>query len=126
MSDAPAVPDVASAVAAGVRDFNRGRYLKAQETWEAAWRDAPGEERPFLEALVQLAGGLHMRTRRGGTRGAEHLLARALATLEDAGERRHGVDVARLVADFAAYHESVRTSRREHRLLDALRIPKIR
>jgi len=118
--------DVPAAVAAGVRLFNRGRYLEAQELWEATWRDAPADERSFLEALVQLAGGLHLRTQRGGTRGAEHLLGRALATLEEVGASRHGVDVARLLAEFGAYHDGMRASRRPHRLLDAFTVPKIR
>lgn len=126
MSDDPeAAPDASEAVARGVRLFNRRRYLAAQQVWEAAWQAATPEDRPFLEALVQLAGGLHMRTRRGGTRGAEHLIAQALATLEDAGSARHGVDVERLVADFGAYHQQLREERRPHRLLDAFRIPKI-
>ena len=84
MSEAP---DAERALARGVRLFNLGRYLAAHEIWEAAWRDAADEDRRFLEALVQLAAGLHLRTRRAGTRGAEHLLSQALATLEDFGRR---------------------------------------
>ena len=59
----------------GVRLFNFGRYLSAQQVWEDIWRAAPAEERPFLEGLVQLAAALHLRTRRGATRGAVHLLS---------------------------------------------------
>ena len=80
-------------VARGLRFFNRGRYLSAQEVWEEAWRAAPAEERGFLEGLVQLAAGLHLRTRRGATRGAVHLLALALVTLEDYRPAAHGIDV---------------------------------
>lgn len=119
-------PTVAAAVRAGIRLFNRGRYLEAQELWEASWREAEGPDRPFLEALVQLAGGVHLRLERGGTRGAEHLLARALATLEDAGDVRHGVDVARLREEFGAYFEAVRAARAPHRLWDAVPVPRIR
>jgi len=53
------------ALGRGLRLFNRGRYLSAQEVWEEAWRAAPAEERGFLEGLVQLAAALHLRTRRG-------------------------------------------------------------
>src|SRR5439155_26574938 len=60
------------ALGRGVRLFNRGRYLSAQEVWEEAWRAAPAEERGFLEGLVQLAAALHLRTRRGATRGSVH------------------------------------------------------
>ena len=110
----------------GVRLFNRGRYLSAQEAWEEAWRAAPAEERAFLEALVQLAAALHLRTRRGATRGAVHLLAQALITLEDYRPAAHGIDVEALVTDFTAYLDWVKAVDRPHRVLDRLRIPRLR
>jgi len=118
--------DLPAAVAKGMRLFNRRRYLSAQQMWEASWREAPAEDRAFLEALVQLAAALHLRTRRGATRGAEHLLAQALATMEDQRPGRHGVDVDALLADFGSWHDWLRETRRPHRLLDALRIPRLR
>lgn len=125
MTDA-APPDVPRAVGQGVRLFNRGRYFSAQQVWEAAWREAEGSDRAFLEALVQLAGGLHLRTRRGGTRGAEHLMSQALATLEDFRPQAHGIDVAAALEEFGAYVAWVKESRRPHRFLDRLRIPRLR
>jgi len=94
--------------------------------WEAAWQDAPAEERPFLEALVQLAGALHLRTRRGGTRGAVHLLSQALILLEQCEPAMHGVDVAAAVREFSAYREWVESVGRPHRFLDRMRIPRLR
>jgi len=115
-----------SGVGRGVGLFNRGRYLSAQEVWEEAWRTAPAEERGFLEGLVQLAAALHLRTRRGATRGAVHLLAQALITLEDYRPAAHGVDVEALVAEFSAYLDWVKAIDRPHRLLDRLRVPRLR
>jgi predicted metal-dependent hydrolase len=123
VSDAP---DVGAALARGVRLFNLGRYMAAHEIWEATWRTAEDDDRPFLEALVQLAAGLHLRTRRGGTRGAEHLLSQALATLEDFRPARHGLDVTRLLDEYGGYVDWVRSIKRPHRLLDARRIPRLR
>jgi predicted metal-dependent hydrolase len=123
MSDAP---DPAAALGRGVRLFNLGRYMAAHEIWETVWRDATQEDRPFFEALVQLAAGLHLRTKRAGTRGAEHLLSQALATLEDAMPARHGLDVARLVTEFGAYVDWVREIKRPHKLLDGRKIPRLR
>ena len=114
------------AVGRGVRLFNRGRYLSAQEVWEEAWRAAPAEERAFLEGLVQLAAALHLRTRRGATRGAVHLLAQALVLLEEYRPAAHGIDVEALVLDFAAYLDWMKAVDRPHRLLDRLRIPRLR
>jgi len=110
----------------GVRLFNLGRYMAAHEIWEAVWRDAVAEDRPFFEALVQLAAGLHLRTRRAGTRGAEHLLSQSLATFEDFRPARHRLDVERLVTEFGAYVDWVREIKRPHKLLDARRIPRLR
>ena len=118
--------DVAAAVHRGVRMFNRGRYLSAQQVWEDAWHAAPAEDRGLLEGLVQLAAGLHLRTRRGGMKGAEHLVAQALVTLEDYQPDRHGVNVTALIADAGTYLDWVREIRRPHRLLDVRKLPRIR
>jgi len=109
-----------------MRLFNLGRYLSAQLVWEEEWRDAADDERPFLEALVQLAAALHLRTRRGATRGAAHLLAQALVVLEDYRPTAHGIDVDALVADFAAFRAWLEQVDRPHRLLDRMRIPRLR
>ncbi len=123
MSEADAVD---APLRRGVRLFNLGRYMAAHEIWETAWRDATDEDRPFLEALVQLAAGLHLRTKRAGTRGAEHLLSQALATLEDFRPARRARDVERLLAEFGGYVDWVREVKRPHKLMDARRIPRLR
>lgn len=123
MSEAP---DVEAELARGIRLFNAGRYMAAHEIWEVVWRDAPDEERAFFEALVQLAAGLHLRTQRAGTRGAEHLLSQSLATLEDFRPARRGLDVERLVEEFGAYVTWIREVKRPHKLLDGRRIPRLR
>jgi len=122
----PSEPEPLPAVGRGVRLFNRGRYLDAQQLWEGAWREAPAEARAFLEALVQLAGALHLRTQRGATRGAVHLLAQALATLEEYRPSAHAIDVEALVAEFGAYRDWLQSIDRPHRLIDRMRIPRIR
>jgi len=118
--------DVSAVVRQGVRLFNRARYLDAQIVWEDAWRVAATDDRAFLEALVQLAGGLQLRTRRGAMRGAEHLLSQALATLEDYRPAAHGLDVETLVAEFGAYVAWMRSVARPHRFADSLRIPRLK
>jgi predicted metal-dependent hydrolase len=123
-SESPA-PDVPAAVRRGVRLFNRRRYLSAHQVWEAAWYGAASEDRGFLEGLVQVATGLHLRTRRGATRGAVNLLARSLVTLDDYRPAAHGVDVERLVADLSTFVDWLRAIKRPHRALDRLRLPRI-
>jgi predicted metal-dependent hydrolase len=118
-------PDVAVAVRRGARLFNLGRYLSAQEVWETAWHTAEGDDRGFLEGLVQVAAGLHLRTRRGATRGAVHLLSQSLVLLDDHRGGRHGVDVEGLVGGLGEYVEWIRGLARPHRFLDRRRIPRI-
>ena len=118
--------DVPAVVRQGVRLFNHGRYLDAQVVWEDAWRAAAPDDRAFLEALVQLAGGLQLRTRRGAMRGAEHLLSQALVTLEDYRPAAHGLDVEGLLTEFGAYVDWMRSIARPHRFADSLRIPRLR
>jgi len=118
--------DVRAVVRQGVRLFNHGRYLDAQVVWEDAWRAAAPDDRAFLEALVQLAGGLQLRIRRGGMRGAEHLLSQALVTLEDYRPAAHGLDVETLVSEFGAYVAWMRSIARQHHFADRLRIPRLR
>jgi len=110
----------------GVRLFNRRRFLSAQEAWEETWRAAEGADRAFLEALVQLACGLHLRTRRGGQRGAEHLIAQALITLEEFQPATHGVAVTTLITEMGAYLDRLRQEKQPHRLRDAWSLPRIR
>ncbi len=124
MTDAAAdVPDV---VRRGSTLFNRGKYFDAQQVFEDGWQIATGADRPFLEGLVQLAAGLHLRTERGGLRGAEHLMSQGLATLEDFRPATHGLDVEALVNEFGVYVDWVREIRRPHGFLDWRRIPKLR
>lgn len=119
-------PGVGAAVRRGVRLFNWGRFMAAHAAWEAARHEAPVEDRAFLEGLVQLGASLHLRTRRGGMRGAAHLLSQALVTLEDYRPAAHGVDVDRLIEEFGAFLEWMRQVDRPHRLLDRWRIPRLR
>jgi len=116
---------VTAAVSAGTRLFNRGRYVEAHETWEAAWRDAPVEDRGFLEALIQLATGMHLRVARGATRGAVNLLGQSLVGLDDYRPAAHGVDVETLVGEVGAFVEWLRKVQRPHRALDGRRVPRI-
>jgi predicted metal-dependent hydrolase len=119
-------PDVEAAVRRGARHFNRGHYLLAQQAWEAVWTEAAAEARGFLEGLIQIAGGLHLRIRGAGTRGAVHLLSQALVTLEDYRPAAYGVDVDALVSEADAFVTWLKSVDRPHRAIDRLRLPRMR
>jgi len=42
-------------IAEGVRLFNEGNYFEAHDYFEDLWMDARGEEKIFLQALIQLS-----------------------------------------------------------------------
>ena len=62
-----------------VRD---GRPFSAHEVLEARWKAAPDDERDFWQGLAQLCVGMTHRAR-GNLTGAERLLTRGAARLND-------------------------------------------
>ncbi|MCT7661087.1 DUF309 domain-containing protein [Mycobacterium deserti] len=80
--------------------LDRGLAFNAHEVLEAAWKNAPDDERSLWQALAQLAVGI-THVQRDNGRGAVSVLSRAAAVLahDDTG-RRYGIDAAGL-ADYA-------------------------
>jgi predicted metal-dependent hydrolase len=64
----------------GVAAFNAGRFFTAHEIWEAIWNETVGEEKRFVQGLVQLAAG-YLKLSSAQYRGALKLLTRACQTL---------------------------------------------
>jgi dTDP-4-amino-4,6-dideoxygalactose transaminase len=59
----------------GIDLFNAGRFFDAHEALEDVWREAHGEEREFLQGIIQIAVGLHHHST-GNLVAARSLLAR--------------------------------------------------
>ncbi len=64
-------------LAEGVDHFNAGRFWEAHESWEVLWMKAEGEERQFLQGLIQLTAAYH-HAQRGTLSGAARLFEAAL------------------------------------------------
>ena len=64
----------------GVAAFNAGRFLTAHEIWEAVWNETVGEEKRFVQGLVQLAAG-YLKLSSAQYLGALKLLTRGCQTL---------------------------------------------
>ena len=77
----------------GIALFNAHHFFEAHEVLEDLWREAEGEERRFLQGLIQVAVALHHFTR-GNADGARSLLARGTAKLEHLPASYGGVAVA--------------------------------
>jgi putative hydrolase of the HAD superfamily len=80
----------------GVARFRRGRCFEAHEDWEDLWKASSGDDKVFLQGLIQLAAGcVHLG--RGRPAPAARLARLALEKLRRAGEARRGLDLAALV-----------------------------
>jgi predicted metal-dependent hydrolase len=66
----------------GIRLFNSGAFFDAHEVLEDVWRPCVGEERKFLQGLIQVAVAFHHYSK-GNLRGARSLLERGVAKLNN-------------------------------------------
>jgi uncharacterized protein len=105
----------------GVARFNAGRFWDAHESWEELWLRAEGDDKRFLQGLIQLAAAYH-HISRGTMRGAGRLLKAALAKLDSFPVHYRGIE--RRDAEIAASRhldELGRTGR-----IAAIEFPKLR
>lgn len=83
---------------AGVLLFNRGDFFEAHEVWEALWMETSGEEKKFIQGLIQAAVGLcHFCN--GNLRGAAKLYHSSRGYMEPYGPRYLGLDQDRFWAE---------------------------
>jgi predicted metal-dependent hydrolase len=74
--------------------FNRGAFFEAHERWEEAWLQLAGDERLFVQGLIQIAAGLH-HLQQGRPRPAARLLEKGRAKVRR-GKALAGLRVDRL------------------------------
>lgn len=88
------------ALARGLQLIREGAFFEAHEELEEEWRDAPAEERDFLQGLVHVAvAWLH--AERGNRNGCERQLAKAARRLETYRPSHRGVDLDAVIQDVA-------------------------
>ncbi len=79
----------------GVAAFNAGRFFEAHEIWEVLWNETIGEEKRFVQGLVQLAAG-YLKLSSAQYPGALKLLTRACQTLRTYPPVYAGLQIGRL------------------------------
>ena len=77
------------------------RWFDAHEELEDEWRDAPTQERDFLQGLVHVTVAWHHASR-GNAAGASRQLAKASRRLAPYAPAHRGVDVARVLGQVEA------------------------
>jgi predicted metal-dependent hydrolase len=76
----------------GLQLIRAGEYFEAHDELEDEWREAPAEERDFLQGLVHVAvAWLH--AERGNRPGCERQLGKALRRLDSYPRVHRGVDL---------------------------------
>ena len=93
-------------LAEGLELIGAGAYFEAHEELEDEWREAPAEERDFLQGLVHVSvAWLH--AGRGNRPGCERQLEKAARRLAPYAPEHRGVDVADVLRQVAAAQERV-------------------
>lgn len=116
-----AAREAAVLVARGVSLFNADRFWDAHEAWEELWLAAEGDDKQFLQGLIQLAAA-YVHVQRGTFSGGMRLFDAAIARLEATGLLRLGVDVSGVVP-VAKMHRA-KIARQE--AIDAREFPRLR
>ena len=105
----------------GVELFNAHHFWHAHEAWEELWLHASGDEKIFLQGLIQLAAAYH-HVQRGTLRGGVRLFDAALRKLERFDDGRAGIDRGDAITAAIAHREKI--ARGEN--IDAGEFPKLR
>jgi predicted metal-dependent hydrolase len=85
----------------GVELMRAERWFDAHEELEEEWREAPAEERNFLQGLVHVTVAWH-HAAKGNRPGAERQLEKAARRLAAYAPAHRGVDVAAVLGQVEA------------------------
>ncbi len=110
-----------SAIARGVALFNDREFWHAHEAWEELWLKAAGEEKVFLQGLIQLAAAYY-HVQRGTFRGGVRLFDAALRKLEPFADGYLGIGRAEAVSAAIEHREKIACKKN----IDAGEFPKLR
>ena len=91
----------------GIALFNAHRFWHAHEAWEELWLVSSGDEKQFLQGLIQLAAAYHHVQRGTSPRGAVRLFDAALKRLEPFPEGHDGVLRTRACATAQIHRECI-------------------
>ena len=107
-------------LARGVELFNACHFWEAHEAWEEIWLTSSGDEKQFLQGLIQLAAAYH-HVHRGTFPGAIRLFEAALRRLEPFPANHDGIDRESAVRAAERHRSCVQRAER----IDAGEYPKL-
>lgn len=90
--------------------FNQGRFFEAHENWEMLYQSAEINDKPFLEALIQLSAACRLIDDFGEIRGPVKLIYQALIRFENYQPTYLDIKVADLVVAMEAWAKELEAS----------------
>ena len=105
----------------GLDEYRKGRFFEAHEEWERLWKSAAGDDRLFLQGLIQLAAGL-VHLERGRRAPGLRLLELARKKLARFPDDFGGIAVPRLREALTAAASPDRETQSFEALAGALRL----
>jgi predicted metal-dependent hydrolase len=98
-----------SLFAQGIEQFNNGEYFECHETLEEYWNSLHGDEKLFVQGVIQAAVACY-HAGRGNWRGAASQYEKSISKLERFGPRRSGVELADFVSQLRTCRQAVATA----------------
>jgi predicted metal-dependent hydrolase len=110
----------AGELAEGLHCYRAQRFWHAHEHWEAVWLGLEGEEKMFLQALIQTTAAFH-HLQRGNLVGTASLLQNALRRLDPLPKEFGGIAVDALRVQLREWLGAIE----RHDPLDQMPFPEI-
>ncbi len=85
----------------GLEAFRAGRFFEAHEEWELLWKEVEGDDKAFLQGLIQLAAAC-VHIGRGNAAPATRLLELAKEKLDRFGQEEGGINLRILRREIGA------------------------
>ncbi len=95
----------------GLRLLQAREWYAAHDALEAAWLDANGDTRRFLQGMIHAAVSFE-HLRRGNPRGASSQWQKAREKLGAIDPAESGIDVGTWVGEIAAFYDSISLEKR--------------
>ena len=90
----------------GIQCFNGEQFFECHEVLETAWLDALGDQKTFLQGLIQMAVAFH-HLRRGNLVGARRLLTAGIDKLSSFAPQQEAVDVGGLLRNLEPLRQQI-------------------
>jgi uncharacterized protein len=95
----------------GIELFNQGRFFESHEKWETLYLETEDANKPFLEALIQLAVAFRLFRDLGEVKGPVRMIHQALIRLENYPGAFMQIRVDKLSSSMEAWAKAAETVR---------------